>query len=203
MSVIPNRSHFEAAYAGQAPWDISGPQPALVDVAADVTGSILDAGCGTGENSLFFAARGHKVTGIDYLEEPIRRAKQKAAERNMKASFLVVDALQLADLPEVFDSVIDCGLFHCFDDDARRRYVAGLATVMKPGGRLWLLCFSDQEPAGPGPRRVTQQELHAAFAEGFAIESIEPTHFDVRTDIKDLNFSPGGPKAWLAVIARR
>jgi SAM-dependent methyltransferase len=202
MTVVPDRTHFEAAYQGQAPWDIDGPQPALIDVADDITGSILDAGCGTGENSLFFAARGPKVTGIDYLDEPIRRAKQKAAERNLKATFLVMDALALADLPEVFDSVIDCGLFHCFDDAARWRYVAGLATVLKPGGRLWLLCFRDEEPGVQGPRRISQQELHTAFADGFAIESIEPIRFHVRADIKDLNFSPGGPKAWLAVIAR-
>jgi SAM-dependent methyltransferase len=202
MTDVPTRVHFENAYAGQAPWDISGPQPSLTEVADDVNGSILDAGCGTGENSLYFAARGRKVTGIDYLEEPIRRATQKAAERGLSARFLVMDALALADLPEVFDSVIDCGLFHCLDDDARRRYVAGLATVLKPGGRLWLLCFSPEEPGSQGPRRISQQELHAAFADGFAIESIEPTQFSVRTDIKDLNFSPGGPKAWLAVIAR-
>ena len=44
-------------------------------MADQITGSILDAGCGTGENALFFASRGHKVTGIDFLDEPINRAK--------------------------------------------------------------------------------------------------------------------------------
>jgi len=203
MTVVPDRSHFEAAYQGRAPWDIDSAQPALIEVADDVTGSILDAGCGTGENALFLAARGHKVTGIDYLDEPIRRAKQKAAARNLQATFLVMDALALKDLPETFDSIVDCGLFHCFDDDARRRYVAGLATVLKPGGRLWLLCFSTDEPGTLGPRRISQRELHAAFAEGFAVESIEPTRFNVRADMPELAFSPGGPKAWLAVIARK
>jgi hypothetical protein len=81
--------------------------------------------------------------------------------------------------------------------------VAGLATVLKPGGRLWLLCFSDKEPGVQGPRRVSQQELHAAFAENFAIESIEPIRFEARTDIEGIAFSPGGPQAWLAVIVRK
>ena len=80
MTNIPTKSTFEAAYAGQAPWDIGKPQKALVDVADQITGSILDAGCGTGDNALFFAGRGQKsATGIDFLEEPIRRAKGKAA----------------------------------------------------------------------------------------------------------------------------
>ena len=199
---LPDRTTFETAYSGQAPWDIGRPQPALVDRADQIRGSILDVGCGTGDNALYFAGRGHRVTGIDFLAEPIARAKQKAAGRGLSVNFLVMDALALKDLPEVFDTAIDCGLFHVFSDDDRRRYVEGLATVVKPGGRLLLLCFSDEEPGTIGPRRVSRRELEAAFANGWTIESIEPARFEVRTDIPNLAFSPGGPKAWLAVMRR-
>jgi cyclopropane fatty-acyl-phospholipid synthase-like methyltransferase len=198
----PDRTHFEAAYAGRAPWDIGRPQKAFTDVADQVTGSILDVGCGTGENALFFAERGHKVTGIDFLAEPIGRAQQKAADRGLIATFFVMDALALQELPEVFDSAIDSGLFHVFSDEDRRRYVAGLTTVVKAGGRLFLLCFSDEEPLGQGPRRVSRQEIEASFAEGWVLESVEPLRLEVRADRKDLGFSEGGPKAWF-VIARR
>ena len=113
-----------------------------------------------------------------------------------------MDALALKDLPEVFDSVIDSGLFHCFNDEDRLRYVKGLATVLKPGGRLFLMCFSDEEPGDQGPRRVSKEELHAAFAEGWSIESIQPTRAEVRPDFKDLTFSEGGPKAWFVTVRR-
>jgi SAM-dependent methyltransferase len=199
---VPDRTTFESAYAGQAPWDIGRPQKAFLEVADQITGSILDAGCGTGENALFFASRGHQVTGIDYLAEPIKRAKQKAAERGLAATFLVMDALALKDLPEVFDSVIDSGLFHVFNDDDRRRYVEGLATVINPGGRLFLLCFSNEEPGTQGPRRVSQPEIESAFAEGWNVESIEASRYEVRPDLKDLVFSEGGPKAWFVVVRR-
>lgn len=199
---VPDRSTFESAYSGQAPWDIGKPQKALIDVADQITGSILDAGCGTGENALFFAKRGHKVTGIDFLSEPIARAKQKAVERSLTATFLVMDSLALNDLPEVFDTVIDSGLFHVFNDSDRHRYVEGLATVVKPGGRLFLLCFSDQEPGTQGPRRVSRKEIEDAFAQGWAVESIEPSRFETRPDINDLVFSEGGPKAWFVVVRR-
>ena len=109
---IPDRTTFESAYAGRAPWDIGAPQPAFIAVADQITGSVLDAGCGTGDNALFLAGRGHQVTGIDFLAEPIKRAKQKAAERGLAARFLVMDALDLKELPEVFDTVIDSGLLH-------------------------------------------------------------------------------------------
>jgi cyclopropane fatty-acyl-phospholipid synthase-like methyltransferase len=200
--MIPDRSTFESAYAGQAPWDIGKPQKPFLDVADQITGSILDAGCGTGDTALFFAGRGCQVTGIDFIEEAIRRAKRKAAERGLQVTFLVKDALTLKDWPERFDNVIDSGLFHVFSDDDHRPYVEGLATVLKPGGRVFLLCVSDEEPGTQGPRRVSKEELQEAFAQGWSIESIEPTRAEVRPDLKDLTFSEGGPKVWLAVVRR-
>lgn len=199
---IPDRRTFENIYAGQPPWDIGRPQKTLVDVADKITGSLLDAGCGTGDNALFFAERGHKVTGIDFLAEPIKRAKQKAAERGVTATFLVKDALTLKDWSERFDNVIDSGLFHVFSDEDRRRYVEGLAVVLKPGGRLFLLCFSDAEPGDQGPRRVSRKEIEDAFDEGWEVEIVEPSRFEVRPDLKDFTFSEGGPKAWFVVVRR-
>ena len=202
MTVVPNRETFENLYAGKAPWDIGKPQKAFIDVADQIKGSILDVGCGTGDIALFLAGRGNKVTGIDFLEEPIKRAKQKTAERGLTATFFVTNALALQEIPELFDNVIDSGLFHVFSDDDRKKYVAGLATALKPGGKLFLMCFSDEEPGTDGPRRVSKKELHDAFAQGWDIESIQPTRFETRTDLEGFTFSEGGPKAWFAVIRR-
>src|SRR4051794_19124285 len=122
MAEVPDRGTFQSLYAGRPPWDIDGPQPAFVGIADRIVGAILDAGCGTGENALYFAGRGATVTGIDFLDAPIRRALQKAAERGVPATFLVKDALTLKAWPERFDTVLDSGLFHVFDDADRRRY---------------------------------------------------------------------------------
>lgn len=202
MSNVPNRESFETMYARKPPWDIGRPQRVFMEVADRVTGDVLDAGCGTGENALFFAGRGHPVLGIDYLEGPIQEARRKAQERRLDAEFLQMDALALEQLDRQFDSVIDSGLFHVFADEDRARYVAGLAHVTRPGGRLFLLCFSDEEPGTQGPRRVTQQEIRDSFAEGWAVEEIRPARFEVRPDLEDISFSEGGPKAWFSVIRR-
>ena len=98
MSDTLDRDTFESIYARKPPWDIGRPQPAFVEVAERVTGAILDAGCGTGENALFFAERGHPVLGIDFLEGPIREARRKAHERRLDAEFVQMDALTLTDL---------------------------------------------------------------------------------------------------------
>jgi SAM-dependent methyltransferase len=123
MTPVPDRTTFESIYAGQPPWDIGRPQKALTDVADQITGWVPDAGCGTEENVLFVASRGQKVTaGIDFLAEPITRVRKKAAERGVTATFFVMDALALKGLPVVFDSVIDSGLFHVFNDQDRPKY---------------------------------------------------------------------------------
>ena len=39
----------------------------------------------------------------------------------------------------------------------------GLALLLKPGGKYYQLSFSDAEPPGRGPRRISQQEIHQVF----------------------------------------
>jgi cyclopropane fatty-acyl-phospholipid synthase-like methyltransferase len=197
------RATFEGFYAGKAPWDIAGPQPSFAAIVDRVMSPVLDAGCGTGEHSLFFAARGHRVVGIDFVEDAIRRARAKSAERGVSVEFLVKDALELADWAERFATAIDSGLFHVFSDTDRPRYVEGLAHVMKPGGRLFLMCFSDQEPGSDGPRRVSRKELHDAFADGWVVESIEPMQIELNPEFTEVKFSEGGPKAWFGVFRRQ
>jgi len=197
-----NRERFAEMYAGQAPWETGKPQPAFVHAAEKFKGSILDMGCGPGDNALFFAGRGHAVTGADFLEEPLTRARRKATERGVAANFAVKDALQLGEWAERFDNIIDSGLFHVFSDEDRPRYVSGLRTVLKPGGRLFLLCFSDKMPGTQGPRRVSQNELRSAFSDGWQIESIEPAEFETRAEARANLFEGLNPKAWF-MIARR
>src|SRR5207244_639712 len=129
--------------------------PTFQAAADKIVGSVLDAGCGTGENALFFAARGHAVTGFDFLEEPIAAAPRKAAERSLIVKFLVKDALKLHEWTERFDNVLDSGLFHVFSDADRIRYVRGLNTVLNPGGRLFLL-VSATPPRGRKDRDASR-----------------------------------------------
>ena len=198
-----DRATFENLYAGPAPWDIGKPQKDLVAIAHRVTSPVLDAGCGTGEHALFLASQGHRVVGIDFVEEAVRRARAKAAERGLSVEFLVKDATALGDWGERFASAIDSGLFHCFSDDDRRRYVRGLARVIAPGGRLFLMCFSDEEPGTEGPRRVSRQDLYDAFADGWEIESVQPVRCEIHPEFTEVQFSEGGPKMWFAVVRRK
>jgi hypothetical protein len=49
---------------------------------------------------------------------------------------------------------------------------------------------------------VSRQEIQDAFAECWKVELIEPIRFEVRPDLKESTFTPGGPNAWLVVVRR-
>ena len=185
--------------AGQAPWDIGRPQPAIQARADDGTfsGNVLDAGCGTGEHALLAASKGANATGVDIAEPAIRIAEQKAAERGITATFRAGDILTMSLPDNGFDAAIDSGLFHVFNDADRGRYVAVLARTVRPGGVVWLMCFSDRQPGDWGPRRVTKAELEAAFADGWDVERIEPSEFDINPVYGETKV-----QAWLAVLRR-
>jgi SAM-dependent methyltransferase len=142
------------------------------------------------------------VLGFDFLEGPVLEARRKAEVRGLDAEFARMDALELAGLDRHFDTVIDSGLFHVFSDEDRARYVAGLAHVTRPGGRLFLLCFSDEEPGTQGPRRISQGDIREAFAVGWDVEEIRAARYEVHPDLTDRSYSEGGPKAWFSVIRR-
>ena len=192
---------WDASYTAgtPAPWDIGRPQPAFVRLADQgrLTGRLLDAGCGTGENALLAASRGADVTGIDVAPTAIARARAKASERGLAARFYVADALDLGRLGLTSDTVIDSGVFHVFGDDNRARYVASLAAVLRPAGTCYLMCFSDRQPGTWGPRRVRADELRAAFSDGWTVESITAGTFEI-------NPLDGMTRvqAWLAAITR-
>jgi SAM-dependent methyltransferase len=186
-------------YAGTPPWDIGRPQPAFADIAQAglIRGRVLDAGCGTGEHTLMAAALGLDATGVDLAPTALEAARRKARDLGLAARFLRHDARNLAGLGESFDTVLDCGLFHILGDDDRAAYTRGLRTATRPGGRFFLLCFSDSGPANRWAhvRRVSMDEIIASFADGWQVASIEPATLDITTD-------PGGVPAWLAALTR-
>ena len=231
---------WDDAYAGSVPpaWDLGQPQPAFVRLAEQglLTGTVLDAGCGTGEQTLLAASHGADALGVDVSPLALEIARGKAAARGIPAAaggqvgpaaaggqvgpppqrpvapppqaarfrhpvsarFEVADALKLGELGPGFDTIIDSGLFHVFDDENRVRYVTSLASVLRPGGRLYLMCFSDRQPGMFGPRRVSQDELRAAFTDGWTIVAIGAEAFALNRGA----FGIATAQAWLATVSR-
>lgn len=186
---------FHRIYEGDAPWDIGGPQPRVLELieAGVLEGEILDLGCGTGDNAIGLVSAGHRVWGIDMVPEAIEKARHKSAglEPGM-ATFDVGDALRL-DLGRTFDTILDSGVFHSFSDDDRPLYTGVLATHLRVEGLLHILCLSEHQ-AGGGPRRVSKRELHELFAAPrWQVQSIVPSVYDTAS---------GSMQAWHATVRR-
>jgi len=191
-------SFFSSAYLGTPPWDIGRPQGEFVRLAdsGKIRGKVIDLGCGTGENAMMFASKGLSVLGVDSAPLAIAKAKVKANERGSTAEFMEADALDLPSLKRVFDTATDCGLFHTFSDRERWKFAASLGEALKPGGRYFLLCFSEREPADwGGPRRVTREEIQNTFSKGWVVDSIVPARFEA------FHLEEGG-YAWLATMTK-
>ncbi|MBH0775937.1 class I SAM-dependent methyltransferase [Nocardia bovistercoris] len=181
---------------GPAPWEIDGPQPAVVRAAAagEFTGSVLDAGCGSGDNALRLAELGLSVVGVDVAETALAAARDKADALGLTVEFAAVDALHLEQLGRTFDTVLDCGLFHTFDGAERRDYVTSLAAVTARGGIAHILCFGD-EGDDLGPHPVSRADLIAAFDTGWTVRRIALERVMTR-------FHPDGASAWFATMVR-
>jgi SAM-dependent methyltransferase len=191
---------WDASYRdGPSPWDTGHPQPAVVRVASEggFTGDVLDVGCGSGDNALHVASLGLSVLGVDVAETALAMAGAKAEARGSEAEFAVADAFELERLRRRFTTVLDCGLFHTFDDEERPRYVASLASVTERGGIVYVLCFSDDGP-DTGPHPISQEELRAVFnpGRGWNVVAIEPDRVQTRYHGDD------GAPAWFATVRK-
>ena len=177
---------------------LGGPSRQVVRLASKsgFTGTVLDAGCGTGENALHIASLGLSVLGVDVAEAALAIARQKAQDRGIEVEFALADAFQLERLGGKFETVLDCGLFHTFDSDERLRYAASLASVIQHDGVVYVLCFSDHGP-DLGPHPIGQEELRAAFTPNneWNVVAIDPDRIHTR-------FHDNGAPAWLATIKR-
>jgi cyclopropane fatty-acyl-phospholipid synthase-like methyltransferase len=126
---------FNSAYKDIPPWDIGRPQKEIIHLAeeGEISGRVLDVGCGTGENALYLASLDLKVCGIDGAPIAIKKAKEKAKKRGITINFLVSDALKLQLLQNKFDTTIDCGLFHVFSNEERPIFATSVSSVLYPG----------------------------------------------------------------------
>jgi SAM-dependent methyltransferase len=183
--------NFEELYQGRGfesggarvdviPWRLDRPQPIIVELAdaGEITGPVLECGCGFGDNALFLAARGHDVTAFDAAPTAIEHDIAKAAAAGVPVRFLVADATTLEGIPGGFRTAIDSAMLHCLDEDQRRAYLAGLLRVCEPGARLHILCFrAEVSNAFPLPAPQDEESIRAAFPGGWTIERFQPRQY--------------------------
>jgi len=192
-TAVPANEFFERYEKGDLPWQVDQPPPEGLRLIEEgkFESPILDLGCGLGDNAIELARRGYRVLGMDLVPEALRRARERAGKAGLiqPPEFLVGDALKLQESGVEVETVLDCALFHVFEDEERPAYVSGLETILSPGGRLHILSFSELETREPGPRRLDRESIAGAFGPGWTLEEA------VRCRYLD-RVRPDGAHAW-------
>jgi 2-polyprenyl-3-methyl-5-hydroxy-6-metoxy-1,4-benzoquinol methylase len=161
------------------PWDTKAPKDNVVTWQTQglVHGAVLDIGCGLGDNAIYLAKQGFEVTGLDISPTALSTAERRAKDAGVHVTFAVTDSTKLEGFTDAFDTIVDSGMFHCLDDNAKRSYAAAAHRATRPGATLLLSCFSDANPADedwPRPA-VSEQTLRDVLGgAGWDIESLEP-----------------------------
>lgn len=212
------QAFWEARYAaglvyGTQPTSIA---PRLAEVfRRERVRTILDAGCGSGRDALYYAEQGFAVTGLDLSGNALRRARARAEAAGLVLAFVQGDLAETALRPGCFDACVAVHLIHLQPAALRQRLVNALWHLTRDGGILTMVNYSTAEAgfdtwqAYPEPNtRVDPKGKLVHFFEAEELEALmPPARFEIlRLEAVDLSESPdSGPvthKEWLT-IARK
>ncbi|XSG84133.1 MAG: nitroreductase family protein [Methylohalobius sp. ZOD2] len=172
------------------------------DVAAalerlEVTGGrVLDLGTGPGTQAVALAKRGFQVVATDVSATALTGAAELARREGGRVHFVRDDILTTA-LDEMFDLIVDRGIFHIFPPEAHADYLESLDKLLEPGGYLLLKCFSHLEtrPEGP-PGRYSPEDIKRIFGYRFEVLDVRDSAFRRPDDNQP-------PKALFCVLRKR
>jgi SAM-dependent methyltransferase len=140
-------------------------------------GRALEIGCGTGVESVYLAAHGWDVTGVDLVPRALSIARRRAARAGVTPRFLEGDATRLRDLGvgEGYTLLLDFGCFHTIPPDRRDAYAASVSAVAAPGATFLLYGFTRPPRFAPMAASMSTDEVERHVgAQGWRLESAEP-----------------------------
>jgi ubiquinone/menaquinone biosynthesis C-methylase UbiE len=149
-------------------WELNKPRPILVELVENgqiKKGKALDICCGAGTNTVYLAAKGFEVVGIDISSKAIEIAKEKAKRANVTIQFRVENFLRLPFEDEEFDFVFDMGCFHHVETEDRQKFIDGVHRVLKKKGNYLLTRFSYKN--GSAWNHFAKKHLIALFSKCF------------------------------------
>lgn len=164
--------HWDTMYdmpLGDIPWEIKDPPKELVgliDSGKLRGGRALDIACGTGNYSFYLAEHGFdEVIGVDFSEKALAIARRHNEKMQLPVTFKFADVtkIELALPGEQFDFILDYSILHHLDPAVTEAYAQQCANLLKPGGKLLLVCYSDKDEVASGSSKATGKYGNTMF----------------------------------------
>ncbi len=192
---------FESRYrSGNTPWDTGRPDKNLKEYLAGLVSpgsKVLEIGCGTGDNAIFMAGFGLRVTATEIVPMAMEKAVKKAQKQGIEVEFLLKDIMKEAIPGHPFDMAFDRGCFHHFNSlQDRRRFSKRISGHLNEGG-AWLSLIGNADDLRPdtGPPRLKAMEVVEAVEPFFEIMLLKSSYFDS-------NQNPP-PRCWILIGKKR
>ncbi len=100
---------------------------------------ILDAGCGTGRHTVYFAEKGFEVYGFDFSPFAVKRAKEKLKEKRLRANLKIWDIRRkLPYKDNFFDVLLSIRVFHHNNSETIKRIIEEFVRVVRKGGFVYI-----------------------------------------------------------------
>ena len=127
-------------------------------------GLVVDLGCGSGIWGVLMAKRGWRVTGVDYSEKALDRARERVRDENVDVKLVRGDvtALRESGVGSGFRVVLDTGTFHGLGAEQRLAMGREVDAIAADDAVVFLLAWNPKW-RGPFPRGVSHEEIRAAF----------------------------------------
>ncbi len=142
-------------YAHQASTRSPGMQRKLFASLLTKGGKILDLGCGSGRDSLFFHEQGFQVTGVDLSKKLLAIANKNAPD----IQFVHEDIRHMSFPESSFDGIWSCASIVHIKHSEQQALFHSLYRILKPGGLLYIHAKNGEgetyieEPSVPGKKR--------------------------------------------------
>lgn len=106
--------------------------------------NILELNCGTGEDALWFANKGHKVLATDISEKMLEITQEKIHEANLlsrvQTKQIDIRKIERGRLKEKFDLVFsNFGGVNCISSNEIKKFPTEIKELLKPSGRLTMV----------------------------------------------------------------
>ncbi len=143
------RRAYDFMYRTWAPWE-AGPRSELARLVTSgrvPPGRAIDLGCGSGANSIFLAAHGFDVTGVDYSPVGLEKAR-RATPASLSISWVAGDltATSIPGVTGTFDLLVDYSVLDDMRGPAQDAMAATVHRLSHPGSVFVMWCFYDEIP---------------------------------------------------------